>query len=122
MRIRSLHWSSLLMLVLLALTACGGPATPPPPTAGPTETRVAETPSPTETVTATPAPTETPTPPLLDLSDAEIAYLDMEDHLWLMNADGTAHRQLTHTGEAGSPAWSPDGQTLAYIYYDEYIS
>ncbi|MDY6876278.1 MAG: hypothetical protein SWK90_08775 [Chloroflexota bacterium] len=120
MKTQRSHWFILLSLLALTLTACGGPATSPP-TAGPTETRAAETPLPTETVTATPAPTETPTPPPLDLADAQIVYLDMEDHLWLMNANSTAHRQLTHTGEAGSPTWSPDGQTLAYIYYDEYM-
>ncbi len=122
MKTHSSHWFILLSLLAVALTACGGPATTSPqPTAGPTETRVAETPSPAKTVTPTLAPTETPTPPPLDLADAEIAYLDMEDHLWLMNADGTARRQLTQSGAVRSPTWSPDGQTLAYIYYDEYM-
>lgn len=99
----------LLSAVLLA--ACGSPATPPPPTVQPTPS-----PSPAETVTATPAPTETPTPPPLDLADAEIAYLDIEHHLWVMNVDGTAHRQLTQSGAVRSPTWSPDGQTLTYVY------
>jgi hypothetical protein len=113
----STHWSiSLSLLLALTLTACGGPATLPPPTVGPTETRAAETPSPTETPTTIPAPTETPTPLPLDLTDAEIAYLDIEHHLWVTNADGTAHRQLTQTGFAMSPTWSPDGQTLTYVY------
>ena len=115
MKTRKLNWSSLFTLILLALTACGGPVATPP-TVGPTETRAAETPSPAETATATPAPTETPTPPPLDLADAEIAYLDVEHHLWVMNADGTAHRQLTQSGVVRSPTWSPDGQTLTYVY------
>lgn len=113
----ALHGYTLLTLLCFILIACGGPATTSPqPTVGPTETRVAETPSPTETVTAIPAPTETPTPPPLDLADAEIAYLDIEHHLWVMNADGTAHRQLTQSGVVRSPTWSPDGQTLTYVY------
>jgi len=37
--------------------------------------------------------------------------------IWLMNADGTDQRQLTHIaadeGEAEGPAWSPDGKSLA---------
>lgn len=35
--------------------------------------------------------------------------------LFVMNADGSGLRQLTHDGGyASSPAWSPDGNTIAY--------
>jgi Tol biopolymer transport system component len=38
--------------------------------------------------------------------------------IWLVNADGTNRRQLTHVvtdeGEAQVPAWSPDGSRLAF--------
>jgi Tol biopolymer transport system component len=41
----------------------------------------------------------------------------VRDHadLWTMNADGSAQRRLTNTGERiGEPAWSADGARLAY--------
>lgn len=34
--------------------------------------------------------------------------------LALVHADGTGARLLTHVGDARTPAWSPDGRTLAY--------
>ena len=39
-----------------------------------------------------------------------------ETQLWIVDADGGNLRQLTHTGSANTaPAWSPDGQSLAYV-------
>jgi dipeptidyl aminopeptidase/acylaminoacyl peptidase len=36
--------------------------------------------------------------------------------LWLINADGSGLRQLTHTPEGeGQPVWSPDGQSLFFL-------
>lgn len=35
--------------------------------------------------------------------------------IWVMNADGSDRRQLTHAhGPVFSPAWSPDGAAIAY--------
>ncbi|MEP3071920.1 S9 family peptidase [Maricaulis sp.] len=36
--------------------------------------------------------------------------------IWVVNADGSGHRQLLPgEGETGSPRWSPDGAQLAYV-------
>ena len=56
METRRLHWLSLLTLILLALTACGGPATTPALVARPTET-----PRATLAPTVYPPPTRAPT-------------------------------------------------------------
>ena len=43
---------------------------------------------------------------------------DTTRELFIMNADGSGVRQLTHDGAyAGFPAWSPDGRTIAYASY-----
>ncbi len=34
--------------------------------------------------------------------------------IWLVNSDGTGLRQLTKDGESISPAWSPDGSSIAF--------
>ena len=42
--------------------------------------------------------------------------------LWVMNADGSAKRELTNTqsGFDNSPSWSPDGNRLAFVRYYNY--
>jgi hypothetical protein len=39
--------------------------------------------------------------------------------LWLTNADNNDRKRLTTGGGDGQPAWSPNGQTLAYISKDD---
>jgi len=40
---------------------------------------------------------------------------DPDYNIYVMNADGSGLRQLTHTpGEDGFPSWSPDGTTIAF--------
>ncbi len=34
-------------------------------------------------------------------------------NLYTINPDGTGEAQLTTSGDAGSPQWSPDGQRIA---------
>ena len=38
-----------------------------------------------------------------------------EDGLYVMNADGSGLRQITHSGSDGQPHWSPDGRSIAFI-------
>jgi len=45
-----------------------------------------------------------------------IAFVGPDRQVWLMKPDGQHKERLTAEGEAFAPAWSPDGQTLAYIY------
>ena len=66
--------------------------------------------APSPTPSASPA-TMTPTPSASGL----IAYLDLEQRLWVMDAAGQNRRPLTQEEQVSALAWSPDGQTLAYI-------
>jgi len=47
-----------------------------------------------------------------------IAFVSKRDgvsHVYVMNADGTGVRRLTHaTAEDGGPTWSPDGRRIAF--------
>ena len=38
-----------------------------------------------------------------------------QSNIWTMRADGSARKRLTSDGKSGSPAWSPDGRTIAYV-------
>jgi TolB protein len=44
------------------------------------------------------------------------AYAGSGD-LWIMRADGSQRRQLTHTNADAQPAWSPDGKRLAFVRF-----
>lgn len=35
--------------------------------------------------------------------------------IFTMRADGSGRHQVTHTGRAGAPAWSPDGRQILYV-------
>ncbi|NPA92237.1 MAG: protein kinase [Chloroflexi bacterium] len=118
------------------------PATPTPlPTATPQPTAVAQstqtplavvvpptatstfTPSPTATrePTRTPTPTITPTPAPTPLGggSGQLAFASVTHgtvQIWLMDLQGHLLQQLTdRAGGACQPAWTPDGQALAFI-------
>jgi dipeptidyl aminopeptidase/acylaminoacyl peptidase len=82
----------------------------PMPTVGSTAT--AE-PVITSTAVSTPAPAETATGSA-EQHGGQIAYVK-DDQIWLLDLATNESRQLTTEGQNSSPAWSPDGQTLAFM-------
>ncbi len=95
--------------------------TPPKPSPTPSPVASTSTSTPTEGPTQVPQPTASiaPSPTPLGGGASQIAYasdLTGLPQIWLMNADGTASRQITDMPEgACQPAWSPDGDRLAFI-------
>ncbi|MYC71670.1 MAG: hypothetical protein F4X17_13275 [Gemmatimonadetes bacterium] len=56
-------------------------------------------------------------------ADGKIAFIsDREGHgdVWIMNGDGSDPVNLTQGRHCTTPAWSPDGTKIAYIYLDDY--
>jgi TolB protein len=124
---------SLLILISIIVLGCGAEPTeeivPPEPT--PWANLVTQTPSPTASPTPTvrPEPTPTPsprpvptrTPPALGLNEGKIAFASDPDRKYkyeIYVIDSTGVTRLTFSnGEFSnsSPAWSPDGQSIAYV-------
>jgi len=48
-------------------------------------------------------------------AEVMIAYLDLDQQLWLAHTDGSARRPLVCAGKVLALAWSPDGANLAYV-------
>jgi hypothetical protein len=90
----------------LLLSACVCPAPTPPPTSAPT---------------TTPIPTTEPTPPTPTASAPGqlIAFVNQENRLCLIEPRERSETCLTASGFASSPAWSPDGRTLAYVLRED---
>src|SRR5512139_975935 len=50
------------------------------------------------------------------LSTLDLAANRRRVDLWLVNADGSGARQLTHTPESeASPRWAPDGKAIYFL-------
>ena len=77
------------------------------------------TPTAAPTRRPTPSATPTPSPTPIGGGHGQIAYASDVTGLpqiWLMNSDGTGQHQITDMQEgACQPAWSPDGERLAFI-------
>lgn len=41
--------------------------------------------------------------------------------IWIVNADGSEARQITHGGFERRPAWSPDGQQILFVGRDDHL-
>lgn len=102
-------------LALAETSAIGSES--PTPTA--TETEITRTPTTEPVIVPMPTATFTPSPTPMGGGSGQIAYasdLSGNPQIWLMNADGTASEQLTDLPEgACQPAWSPEGDRLAFI-------
>ncbi len=109
------------LFVMMSVAGCGRAALPPSPT--PSTVRPTVTPVP---ASATPQPaatvllaTET-TSPLTGSGGGRIVFASkrVEDQyeIFVMNADGTDKRRLTHTSyEDTDPIWSRDGTLIAFV-------
>jgi Tol biopolymer transport system component len=49
-------------------------------------------------------------------------YPIVDSDVFVMSADGTGLRQLTHTGDAWNPVWSPDGREIVFARARFYVS
>ncbi|HET89967.1 MAG TPA: hypothetical protein ENN99_04390 [Chloroflexi bacterium] len=104
-------------LCCILLVACQ-PATPSPapPTELPGDRSAPSldwTPSPAPTTPPPERPTASPTPVT---ATGWIAFVGPDRQVWLTTPDGQLEGPLTSGGQAWDPAWSADGQTLAYVY------
>ena len=99
---------SLLVVVAMAMVACGGAAEIPPTPVPPT---IATSAVPTITPTATPA--------IVNCDQSMIAFISDRDgnhEIYVINADGSNPTNLTNnSANDGNPIWSPDGSKIVFL-------
>lgn len=81
-------------------------------------TNGAQTSAVTSSVPSLPAPSASPSalvPPAAPIP-GKIAFSTQRGDIWVMNADGTHRRRLTHPGSAFhfDPSWSPDARQIVF--------
>jgi dipeptidyl aminopeptidase/acylaminoacyl peptidase len=100
---------ALAIVASLFLAACTCPSPPTP-------TSVVATKPPAAVPTDPPTPTAEPTVPP---ESPWIAFIDQNRNACIIRQNGEGLTCATADGEDSSPAWSPDGQTLAFIHRED---
>src|SRR5438477_8663270 len=94
--------------VIIGLAACGGGSNAGSPL---------EIAAPSGAAGAAPGAASKPPPPQPGTSIAGKIAFARDGNIWVYS--GSSAKQLTTVGSAADPAWSPDGQTLAFDKQDK---